>query len=269
MYKIFNIIFLCSFILPQFDWQDNGLPVRQGNHIEWLRTSDKGSQGEMIFAWSDTRTGGRDIYVKKVDIYGNEVWGNPNGTLVVSAPGRQEDPILISDGQGGAYVMWKDYRDEPDDGDFYAQYIMPDGSMAWDPLGVPLTTVSGPQVSPNMSSDGAGGAFAIWNDQSTDTGNYGHVYGTHLSPSGVLAEGVGIPLNISEHEHAGVSIEAASPGSAIMVWSDNRNIDLGFNNDIYAQRIDTGCNTLWSTPEEGGISIYSGEYTQGHAKVTY
>ncbi len=269
MSKLFKSLFFISFVFAQFDWQDNGLPVRQGNHIEWLRTADKGNEGEIIFAWSDTRSGGRDIYVKKIDQNGDEVWGDTNGILVVSAPGRQEDPILISDGSGGAYVMWKDYRDEPDDGDFYAQYVLSDGSLAWDDMGVPLTTVPGPQVSPNMSGDGAGGAFAIWNDQSTDTGNYGHVYGTHLSPNGVLAEGVGIPLNVSPYEHAGVSIEIAAPGSAIMVWSDNRNIDLGLGNDIYAQRIDSQCNTLWSAPEEGGIAIYSGEYTQGHAKVTY
>ena len=269
MLKLLKILFLTSFIFGQFDWQDNGLPVRQGNHIEWLRTADKGNEGEIIFAWSDTRSGGRDIYVKKIDVNGNEVWGDSNGIIAVGAPGRQEDPILISDGQGGAYIMWKDYRDEPDDGDFYAQYILSDGSLAWDLMGVPLTSVPGPQVSPNMSGDGAGGAFAIWNDQSTDTGNYGHVYGTHLSPSGVLEEGIGIPLNISSNEHAGVSIEIASPGSAIMVWSDNRNLDLGLGNDIYGQRIDSQCNTLWSSPEEGGIPIYSGEYTQGHAKVTH
>ena len=260
-------IFCFSTVFAEFDWQDNGVPVRQGTHVEWLRTGDVGGPSEMIFSWSDTRDGGRDIYARKIDENGNESW-NEEGLLIVSAPGRQEDPILISDGNGGAYIMWKDYRDEPDDGDFYAQHVLSDGSLSWDPLGVPLTTVPGKQVSPNMSGDGAGGAFCIWNDQSTGTGTFGHVYGTHLSPEGVLNPGVGIPLNTSGYEHSGVSIEIAAPGSAMMVWSDDRN-DSEFGNDIYGQRIDSNCTTLWSSHEEGGVLIYSGPGEQGHAKVTY
>jgi len=264
------ILLIVAISYADFDWQDNGLPVRQGNHVEWLRTGDVGENGEMIFAWSDTRYGGRDIYAQKIDSNGQILW-NPGGVLIVDAPGRQEDPILISDNNGGAYIMWKDYRDEPDDGDFYAQYIQSDGTIVWDsyPTGVPLTTVSGPQVSPNMSGDGAGGAFAIWNDKSTGTGTFGHVYGTHLSPNGVINEGVGVALNTSGYEHAGVSIEIASSGSAIMVWSDNRNSNQGLGNDIYAQRIDSSGNLLWSDASEGGIMIYSGLGQQAHAKVTY
>ena len=84
----------------QFDWQDNGVPIRQGIHIEWQRTGDNGNAGEMIFAWSDTRFGGRDIYAKKIDIDGNDLWGS-EGVQIVLAPGRQEDPILVSDDNGG------------------------------------------------------------------------------------------------------------------------------------------------------------------------
>ena len=304
MYKIAQFVLLLSISFAQFDWEDNGIAVRQGNHIEWLRTADVGNQGEMIFAWSDTRDGGRDVYAKKIDVNGQELWGDGDGILVVSAPGRQEDPILISDGNGGAYVMWKDYRDEPDDGDFYAQYVLSDGTLAWENEGVPLTTVSGPQGAPNMSSDGAGGAFAIWSDDTAGTGASSHLYGTHLSPSGVINPGVGVALNTSNYGYSGVSIEMASPGSAIMVWTDDRNYtpfcaddswsntcNLGtnqccidddsnvvpgceiecitFKTDIYAQRIDSNCNTLWSETSLGGIPVYSDLYTQGHAKVTY
>ena len=93
-----------------------------------------------------------------------------DGQIVVKADGRQEDPQLVSDNNGGAYIIWKDYRYEPDDGDFFAQHILSDGSLAWDPLGVPLTTVSGKQTSPNLCVDGQGGAFAIWKDESEGGG---------------------------------------------------------------------------------------------------
>ena len=44
----------------------------------------------MIFAWSDTRYGGRDVYAQKVDQFGNQLWGS-EGVPIVLAPGRQED----------------------------------------------------------------------------------------------------------------------------------------------------------------------------------
>jgi len=264
--KIYIFLFFCL-AFAQYDWNNNGVPVRQGIHIEWQRTGDNGDVGEMIFAWSDTRYGGRDIYVQKVDINGNPLWG-PEGSPVVLEEGRQEDPILVSDDNGGAYIIWVDYRDEPDYGDIYGQHIQSDGSLSWDPSGIPLTNVPGKQVSPNMSTDGIGGAFVIWNDLSVST--LGHTYGTHLTTNvdDIIAQGTGVPLISNDSDHAGVSIEKAQNGSAVMVWADDRNND-DSDIDIYTQRIDVGCNTLWSTPEQGGIPLCSSQGDQQYAKVTY
>ena len=262
--KLFFTCILSSLSICQFDWSDNGIGIRQGYHIEWQRTADVGNNGEIIFAWSDTRDGGRDIYAKKIDTNGNELW-NSEGQVIVEAPGRQEDPQLVNDGNGGAYVIWKDYRDEPDDGDFYAQHILSDGSLAWDPLGVALTSVSGKQTSPNLCVDGQGGAFAIWKDESLEAG-VPPLYGTHLGPNqeDIINPGVGVLLNSSNLNYGGVSLEVSAAGSAILVWSYNINDD-----DIYAQRIDTSCNTLWSTPQEGGIVVSNDDGNQSSSRVTY
>ena len=266
MYKIL-IIFIFSLMFSQYDWDDNGLPLRQGIHIEWQRTGDYGDNGSMIFAWSDTRYGGRDVYAQKVDQNGNQLWGS-EGVPVVIGPGRQEDPILVTDGNGGAYVIWVDYRDEPDNGDIYAQHINSEGVISWDIEGVVLTNVVGKQASPNMCSDGIGGAFVIWNDLSVST--LGHTYGTHLTTNqnDIIAQGTGVPLIANDSDHSGVSIEVAAPGSAVMVWTDDRNIDSS-DLDIFTQRIDSNCNTLWSTPEEGGIPLCQSEGVQQYTKVTY
>ena len=263
IYKRKISLILVSFLFSQFDWDDNGSALRQGYHIEWQRTADVGSSGEIIFAWSDTRDGGRDIYGKKIDQNGNDLWDS-DGQIIVKAEGRQEDPQLVSDNNGGAYIIWKDYRYEPDDGDFFAQHILSDGSLAWDAGGVPLTTVAGKQTSPNLCVDGQGGAFAIWKDESLGSG-IPSLYGTHLG-SEVLSPGIGVLLNSSDLSYGGVSLEVASAGSAMLVWS----YTMGSNDeDLYAQRIDTSCNTLWSTPEEGGIPFYQGEGIQESPRVTY
>ena len=263
------LLLLISFsaLFSQYDWEDNGLPLRQGVHIEWQRTGDIGGSQDMIFAWSDTRYGGRDVYVQKVDALGNQLWGS-EGTPVVIAPGRQEDPILVTDGNGGAYIIWVDYRDEPDDGDIYAQHINSDGVISWDIQGVILTNVTGKQTSLNMASDGNGGAFVIWNDLSVST--LGYTYGTHLTTveSEIIAQGTGVPIIANDSDHSGVSIEKAQQGSAVLVWTDDRNTDTS-DLDIYTQRIDSQCNTLWSTPEEGGIPLCQADGIQQYSKVTY
>ena len=264
--KIKYLLLCISMIFTQFNWNENGIPIRQGYHIEWQRTADVGNNGEVIFAWSDTRIGDRDVYAKKIDAAGNDLWGS-EGIAVINASGRQEDPQLVSDGQGGAYVIWKDYRDEPDDGDFYAQHILSDGTLAWNSSGIALTNVPGKQSSPNLCKDGQGGAFSIWKDESQGSG-IPDLYGTHLGPneSDIINPGVGVLLNSSELSYGGVSLETSAQGSAILVWSYSSGANQG---DLFAQRIDENCNTLWSTPEEGGIPIYEGLGVQESPRVTY
>jgi len=155
------IVFL-SINHAQFDWQEGGAPIRQGLHVEWQRTGDANSDGTMIYAWSDCRNGIRDIIAQKVDKDGNNMWGE-NGVVLVAANGRQEDPQLVIDGNGGAYVIWMDYRDESDsEGDVYAQHINSDGIIQWSTEGLALVNKAGKQASPNICSDGLGGAFVIW-----------------------------------------------------------------------------------------------------------
>ena len=84
MKKIFLLIIILSFVFCQFDWEDNGVPVRQGVHIEWQRTGDNGNINEMIYAWSDTRSGGRDIFVQKINSNGDLLWGSEGSPVVVA-----------------------------------------------------------------------------------------------------------------------------------------------------------------------------------------
>ena len=126
---LFYYTLFFTFSFAQFDWQDDGASIRQGLHIEWQRTGDANSDGSMIYAWSDCRNGVRDVIAQKVDINGNNLWGD-NGVVVVNAVGRQEDPQLVTDGAGGAYIIWMDYRDETDaEGIIYAQHVLNDGSL--------------------------------------------------------------------------------------------------------------------------------------------
>ena len=159
--------------------RDNGVPVRQGAHIEWQRTGDVGDNGTTIFGWSDTRSGDRDIFAQKVNQQGDKLWGE-NGLTVVQYSGRQEDPIFISDNDGGFYAIWSDFRNEPvSDGQPYAQHISSEGILSWDDSGIPLSDDKLTEFSLNLCKDGNGGAYAIWKKK---TG--GH-YASYLNSSSI------------------------------------------------------------------------------------
>ena len=268
---VIRFFFLClifNLVLAQFDWIDDGAPIRQGQHIEWQRTAGSGDTGEIIFGWSDTRTSMRDVYVQKIDSEGNRLWGE-KGIAVTTAYGRQEDPLLVGDDSGGAFIIWIDYRSEPDtEGDVYAQHVLSDGSLAW-PLEQPIVVKEGAQRNPNMCKDGNGGAYIIWKDFTL--GQYEHVYATHISSNNeIINPGQGIPIMTNDSHHNGISLEIAGLGEAAMAWVDDRNGNL----DIFAQRIladheNNTINTLWSTVEEGGTAICDEDGDQNYAKITY
>ena len=108
--RVVFVFLLISTVFSQFDWIDGDFPIRQGQHIEWQRTAGYGDSGEIIFAWSDTRDSMRDVYVQKIDSQGNKLWGE-KGIAVTTAYGRQEDPLLVGDDNGGAFIIWIDYKE--------------------------------------------------------------------------------------------------------------------------------------------------------------
>jgi len=268
-----NLILLTGWGFSQsFGWQENGVPVRQGAHIEWSRTGDVSDSGNMIFGWSDTRTGDRDVYAQKFDQIGNKLWGE-DGLVVISYSGRQEDPIFISDDNGGVYVIWSDFRNEPiSDGQPYAQHISSDGSLTWNDDGVPLSDDKLTEFSLNLCKDGNGGVFALWKQK-----NGGH-YASYLNinNNGPTGE-VEVISDAWSHSHP--SLEMAGNGGAVMVWADERNDD----KDIYGQRLGfDGIDVVleWETIEDedangiddfpkGGIPITTASGDQSSQKVTY
>ena len=280
--KLFSLIILISSVFAQspFDWQDNGVPLRQGTHIEWWKAMEVGNDGELIIVWSDCRYGIRDIFAQKITTDGDLLWGTDgelvaledglnDGISVARADGRQEDPIIITDEAGGFFMIWMDYRNEPAKGDIYGQHVLADGSLQFGIEGTPLTNLPGKQSAPNMCKDNLGGVFAIWKDESDGSSI---LKGTHISFEGdILAPGEGIVINNSTHSKSGVSLEVIGDGLAGMTWS--RTIPVGAgeeeNSDIVIQIMDVNISTQLSSPEEGGIIICDAPFKQTAPKVTY
>ncbi|KPJ60611.1 MAG: hypothetical protein AMJ46_06375, partial [Latescibacteria bacterium DG_63] len=119
--------------------------------------------GGAIISWQDYRSGSHyDIYVQRVNSSGTVQW-TTNGVAICTASNNQEVPEIISDGAGGAIIVWYDYR-SGSDYDIYAQRVNSSGTVQWTVNGVAICTASDYQKSARISSDGAGGAIITWED---------------------------------------------------------------------------------------------------------
>jgi hypothetical protein len=90
----------------------------------------------------------------------------PDGNPVCMAPGQQTLKSVASDGAGGVYVAWEDFRD-PVARLVYVQRITAGGEVApgWPVDGLLVTSAGIHFSEPRLTPDGAGGAFVAWFDQ--------------------------------------------------------------------------------------------------------
>ena len=224
-------LFLSLQYATNFDLED-GYPIRQGVHIEWYRTVSPGNSGEAIFVWSDTRYGMRNIFAHKINQNGDLLWGE-TGAVVTNLPGRQEDPVSITDGSGGVYIAWVDYRFDAQ-GDIFIQHMDNNGNILMDENGIALAQVPGKQISINMCTDSLGGVFVTWQDKRGGVDD--DIYGTHISSShDIVNPGSGVPIVVQGGNQNAKSIEYAGNNEAFIAWADFRE---GANADIYGQRLD-------------------------------
>ena len=256
---VFTVLINTLLISSDFDSGD-GAPIRQGVHIEWYRTVAPGNDGEAIFVWSDTRYGMRNIFAHKVNGNGDLLWGE-DGAVVTDLPGRQEDPVAITDGNGGVFVAWVDYRFD-EQGDIFFQHLDNNGSIGLDAGGVALAQVAGKQISINMCTDSLGGVFVTWQDKRG--GVHDDIYGTHISADyTVIAPGSGVPIVDATGDQNSKTIEYAGNNEAFIAWADFRE---GSNADVYAQRLDISMNYLF---QANGLPVASTEQQELKPRATF
>lgn len=115
------------------------------------------------------------------------------------------------------------------------------------------------QLYPQIVSDGRDGAIICWND-SRSRQNYYDIYAQRIDKDGFVKwtyNGVAISTTLTSGKP---KMAADGVGGAIIVWTDTRN----GNNDVYAQRIDSSGNVLWT---ENGVAVATGTTSQGEPNI--
>ncbi len=275
------VLLLVVSSLPSFAqenrWWDplDGIPVRQGFHIEWFRSVTTNDQGQMAMIWSDTREGGRDLYMQVVNPDGSQVWDQfPDGKRVAWGPNRQEDPHVMATSDGNWIITWIDYRDSgpnEDVGNVYISKIDANGDPMWDDhpdwdLGIPLAVVQNKQLVVQSFDDGNGGAVTIWVD---GRNQFAELYGQHINADGDIQwfptwdpdEPNGIVLaggdaTLSEVGSASYTADTDGNGGMIFGWQDHR---IATDKNLYCNRIDADGQLVWADSTGLELSTANGE----------
>jgi predicted lipoprotein with Yx(FWY)xxD motif len=166
---------------------------------------------------------------------------------ISTATSAQNNPIIVSDGSGGAIITWTDWRNGGST-DIYAQHINASGTVQWTTDGVVICTAAYDQTKPTIVSDGLGGAIITWTDYRSGGGST-DIYAQRINASGTVqwtADGVVISTAVNEQYDP--TITSDGTGGAIITWTDYRN---GLS-DIYAQRINASGTVQWTAD---GVAI--------------
>jgi hypothetical protein len=237
-------------------WMAGGVPICTAtNDQTYPDIASDGASGAII-AWSDYRNHKADIFAQRLNASGATVW-TANGVALCTGAGDHSYPRMISDGAGGAIVIWEDTRNG--NYDIYAQRLNASGAALWTLNGVPLCAAGGSQGSPQIIADGAGGAIVTWEDLRSGEAD---IYAQRVNASGDLQwTANGVPLCTAVSDQDSPQIVSDDAGGAIVVWEDGRK----GNDDIYAQRVHASGATLWQLD---GVPTCTTSYYQSEARIT-
>jgi hypothetical protein len=105
-------------------------PISTATNDQLVPKSIPDGSGGAIIAWADFRSGpsNGDIYAQRMSASGSVLW-TLNGVAVTTAANNQLNLDLVSDGAGGAIIVWRDARNGIFNNDIYAQRINASGSL--------------------------------------------------------------------------------------------------------------------------------------------
>lgn len=197
--------------------------------------------GGAVIAWQDERSADYDIYAYRVDGAGSSTW-TAGGVAVCTEIGVQGQARLVSDGQAGAVIVWRDERNFVTN--VYAQRVLANGAMDWTGGGVDICTDLAGQYSIEIAGDDQGGAAIVWQDHRPAADS--DIYAQYVDPDGDIMWGYnGTPVcSYTGNQTQPVIARCGDNGSYIVAWLDARVPALS---RVYGQRVETTGATSWAS----------------------
>jgi hypothetical protein len=235
-FGVLNIQRITSSGTVALGWTAGGIAIDDSDIIRDFAIASDGAGGVWI-AWTEYD---HELRAARFSSAGANVadtllsWGElPNYSLSIA-----------SDGADGAIVAWSEDRNIFYS-DILAQKVDGAGNPQWATTGVTVCAADGDQDTPEIVTDGAGGAIVTWIDGRA-SGDY-DVYAQRVASSGATmwtSDGVKLCSAGRIQTSARPNIVADGFGGAIVTWMDYRS---GERYEAYAQRVSAS----------GGIQYFS------------
>jgi hypothetical protein len=193
-----------------------------------------------LAVWEDDRNGYTDVYGARVTPGGTVL--DPDGIAICTAQNYQYSPTIAFDGTNYV-VVWEDYRNGWDQPDIYGARVTPGGAVL-DPSGIAISDAPGRQRSPAVGFAG-GNYLVVWEDYRS--GSSWDIYGTRVSPGGIVLNTDGIPISTASNQQCLPAI-GFDGTNYLVVWEDMRNSG---SPDIYGARVTPAGQVL----DPNGIAI--------------
>ena len=268
----FGILPCVVLLLPTMaraDWPTSptvNLPICTAANLQVQAQLTTDMAGGAFIFWQDLRGGvATDIYAQRVLASGVVDPGWPvQGRVVCGATGSQTNPRAVSDGSGGAIVMWQDSR-AGTASDIYAHHVLADGSLdpVWPVDGRAVCAASGLQTPSGIVSDFEGGAVLAWRDRRNDS----DLFAARVLANGQLdpawpVDGAAIASGPGAQDLP--AILSDGQGGLFAAWRDTRDAP---EQDIYAQHLKVNGTIAPGWPA-AGVPVCTAAGTQQTTTIT-
>lgn len=204
--------------------------------------------GGYIVAWTEKNPSDHNVWAQRLSSTGAPLWG-VNGVAVCTTTDHQMLGGLISDGAGGAIIVWEDSTGTGGGGshgmnDLYAQRLSSAGVKMWASAGVAICTANELQSNVNIISDNSNGAIITWHDYRNNGYLGSDIYAQRINSSGVIQWTLdGVVVCGATNPQVKPRICADGSGGAYITWEDYR---LFSQSEIYVQRINSSGTALFT-----------------------
>jgi hypothetical protein len=248
---------------PQF--VTDGIPVCTAFGDQLLPNMTVVGDSGVVVAWQDER------YYNSlglIRVYAQRIWETgtmwtTDGVGVNANTRFQRHPLVVSNGDDYAIVVWEAYGSPTAQNAVYAQKLEPiSGVGVWNPQSVQLTDTTVYCSLPTALADGHGGVYVAWKDRRLHSGD---LFAQRLAWDGSeMWDHYGVPVQSGGYRSSGYTPMVQSFNrDVIILWRDER--DYSTNGyDIYGQRIGADGTPRWTVD---GIPLSTGAAHQHYVQA--
>ena len=220
-----------------------GVTVSDIGTSETVECAASDGRGGAIVVFSSGRTGASGYYAQRIKADGTPGWVANGVRLGVIG----QAPRVISDGFGGAIVVWWDETNGINNTDIRGQRIDSSGVLKWGTEGVAICSQINDQQLADIISDGSGGVVVTWSDDRNNATTGSDVFAQRVLASGtVFWTSLGVTVcNATGSQTGAALVRDAGLGFVVLISDSRSYATLGY--DVYAQRLNSSGSRQWGT----------------------